>query len=140
MRVSRSQIAFSLIEVVIALGVLAVALVGILGLLSNSLQVGRAAATDRLAVSMVNHILAELRSSRSLAPLDSNSYFDAEGTPVTNVSFAAYRIHVVGQVDTNYNDAAGRTNLSRFQLAIFPVSGPATNSVNQRIIHATVTR
>lgn len=131
--------AFSLVEVVIALGVVSVALIGILALISGSLKLGRAAEDDRVAVSSAGRILGEARASGRLEPVDINYYFDADGTLLANAGSAAYRIHAIATVDPDFIDAAGQANLIRYQLTIYPVAAGA-NTPNLRVIHATVAR
>lgn len=129
---------FSLVEVVIALGVVSVALIGILALISGSLREGRAATDDRVAVAAASRILAEARSAVDLKPVNTNYFFDADGV-TANSNVAAYRIHAIGTVDSEFADGAGHTNLVRYLLTIYPVAA-GTNSSNFRVIHATVTR
>lgn len=139
MRRERKRPAFSLVEVVIALGVVSVALIGILALMSNSLREGRAAADDRVAVAAANRILAEARSAPEIGPVDTNYWFDADGAPLAASNASVYRIHAKGVIDTNFADGGGHTNLVRYQLTIFPVSAGA-NPPSPRVIHATVAR
>lgn len=127
-----------MVEVVIALGVVSVALIGILALISGSLREGRAAADDRVAVAAASRILAEARAAADLKPVNTNHFFDADGVS-TSSNAAAYRIHALGVVDSDFADGAGHTNLVRYQLTIYPVAA-GTNSSNLRVIHATVTR
>jgi uncharacterized protein (TIGR02598 family) len=94
---------FSLVEVVLALGVAAVALVSIIGLLGVALNTSSTAGHDTLMAAMTTEVLNDLRASEfdalwqatprsvpranavqptsSIAPKDSTYYFTNEGAP-----------------------------------------------------------
>lgn len=54
---------FSLVEVALALGIIVVALVALVGLLSTGIQVGRTAKSDLIAAQVASTILAERRAA-----------------------------------------------------------------------------
>ncbi|HEX4084236.1 MAG TPA: hypothetical protein VHY22_04945 [Chthoniobacteraceae bacterium] len=59
---ARGRAGFSLIEIALALGVIAFALVAIVGLMSVSMKTGRGATEDTLLSSMTGQVMSGLRS------------------------------------------------------------------------------
>jgi uncharacterized protein (TIGR02598 family) len=78
---------FSLVEVVIALGILSIAVVGIIGLLSISLQSDRASGLDTLFASMSRQVFGNLRTIQyDNLPAAVTYYFDQDGAPLLDPS------------------------------------------------------
>jgi len=124
--------AFSLIEVVIAIGIFAVAIVGILSLMSNALKVARLSASDTVLAMLTQELSAELKAkpfADLLAQFVSGTsvmlLFREDGSPTTNSLEAIYACRIAGSfAPTN----GGYSNATLFTGAIqfaWPVAAPA---------------
>jgi uncharacterized protein (TIGR02598 family) len=123
--------AFSLVEITLALGVMAICLLAVLGLLPIASNTNRSAAADTAAASLAAAVLADIRATPKTAtsstqfavPLGINSvlFFDAEGqaTPTAN-NTSIYR------VDTTFPTNSSGTNAATF--VYVKVSWPAAAS------------
>lgn len=82
----RHQQAFSLVEVVIAIGIISFALIAIIGLMASSQISDREATDDTLLPAMVAGVLDELRrqSRKSFPPSPATFYFNLAGTLQTD--------------------------------------------------------
>lgn len=85
--------AFSLVEIVLALGIASFVLLSLLGLSSLTLNQSQQSKRDILWVNMAQSVTTELRGSKwsdlSNLPI---YYFDAEGRRLTNAAGAFYQI------------------------------------------------
>ena len=158
--------AFSLVEVVLALGVASVALVAVIGLMGVAVNTSSSAGNDTLLVAMTNGVLNDLRSAEfdSLwkdvprnfknvavstgAAVDSTYYFSNEGALVPAASAAdfstQYQCVVKKTPDPASQVAAGKPfNLMKLQLTFtWPVSAntdPAKRP-NRQTIYASIAR
>ena len=102
----RSNSAFTLIEVMLAISIAAIGIIAILGLLPGAIQSGRDAADNTLSATIAQDIFSNIRS-QPLSAVDfgdgsgpihnvTNSgtltfYYDSTGNP-TNVGAAYYKI------------------------------------------------
>jgi uncharacterized protein (TIGR02598 family) len=86
---TRSGAAFSLVEVVIALGVISFALVSMLGLLGVGINASRQSSESTAMTAMISQVLGKVRAA-SNAPPATNFFFDADGLPLTNSVGAIY--------------------------------------------------
>ncbi len=99
MRIANRR-AFSLIEVVLALGITSVAIIAIIGLLSVSLQGSREASEDTSAAAILSQIVDGLRAEpfdemrTSLAGTGRVFAFDQEAAPVALGNTASYECRV----------------------------------------------
>jgi len=88
----RSTAAFSLMEVVLALGIISFVLFSMLGLLSVGMNASRESSADTALTSMISQVLGKLRS---LHPLPTETvpafFFDEDGLPLTNSTGAIYK-------------------------------------------------
>jgi len=86
----RQNAAFSLVEIVIALGLVAVALVAILSLLPVAMNASRDSIGDTRASLIVQDVGSRVRgllTNASLAlPLTTNYFYNLEGLPETNAA------------------------------------------------------
>jgi uncharacterized protein (TIGR02598 family) len=87
----RHQSAFSLVEVVIAIGIISFALLTILSLMVSSLKSDRNATDDTVLPAMADATLAYLRSyyatnALPTSAVTNNFYFNSAGTLQTNTS------------------------------------------------------
>jgi len=98
--------AFTLTEVVIAIGIFAFAILGILVLMTTALDNARLSATDTALAAMTLEVSTELRSQRFdelFARLgsggDFTAYFQEDGTRVPGAAGAHYACRVTGTMD-----------------------------------------
>ena len=87
----QGTLAFSLVEVVIAIGVMAIVLVGVFVLLGVSLESSRSSATETALASMSRQVVTALRAEPfGNLPSEKTFYFDQNGT-LTTSTHALYR-------------------------------------------------
>lgn len=143
------QAGFSLVEVVLAVGVAAFVLVSITGLLSVSLKSARESTTDTLLVTMSSRVLSGLRAQAftnispspfnpSLQPVTNRVYFDDLGMPANSPAPGGYSCDVVLQGDTNFynpdpaiTNVAERFGMLRVKLIFTSTNQPGTSRVIQ---------
>ena len=141
-----------MIEVVLALGVIAFALVGIMGLFPVAMKSAQESQRETRATLIAQQIFSDLRTGTSsnrflvygtnstntsliISSSGSNVYlaYDTNGVPVTPISSGAFSTSYADRavsflasvtVDTN----TGMSNLSRIQTTIeTPAAAPSTN-------------
>jgi uncharacterized protein (TIGR02598 family) len=147
------------VEIAIALGVVAFALVAIVGLLSATLKTGKSALDDMLVSEMTSDLVNTLRkqSFTNITSNATNVFFDIGGKrvnpvdPTTGVisnltaataisQGAVYLCSPTVQSDTNMEGTNSYPNLWRVTLAFqWPVTTSGT-SPNQKNIHAEIAR
>jgi len=96
LRARRSWRAFTLVEVVIAVAVLAFAAISMLGLITLAMQSSHNADVQSAQATMVSTVTGELSSqnfTNTVASLPFTNYFTGEGV-ATNASAAIYRCDV----------------------------------------------
>ena len=109
--------ALSLVEITLALGVMAICLLAVLGLLPIASNTNRLAAADTASASIAAAVLADLRATPKTAAsstqfaisFGANSvlFFDAEGQPTTTVDAASiYRADVTFPINPAGANAA----------------------------------
>lgn len=101
----RSEKAFSLIEIVLALAVSAIGLVAVLGLLPQGLQASRDAADNTISATIVHDVFSTIRTTpfTNITNLDSFGFIPKlRFTANTNLSVSTTTITV-----SNYLDQAG---------------------------------
>lgn len=136
--------AFSLVEVMIALGVISFAVVSIIGLLAVSLNTSRASASDSAMSSMIGTVMNGFRSQPFDNIAKGDFYFDADGAPQAGLNQdSVYKcmVTVTEDSDTIGNGAAGnaQVNLKWVNLE-FTWPANVTNPPNRQIINAAVAR
>jgi uncharacterized protein (TIGR02598 family) len=99
---------FSLVEVVIALGVVSVAIVSILGLLSVLMLTDRESSADSSVAAMATEVIAELRSmpfselQKKMQTQPIPYYFREDGSPQDSISTdTLYRCNVTGTLSSS---------------------------------------
>jgi uncharacterized protein (TIGR02598 family) len=108
---------FSLVEITLALGVMAICLLAVLGLLPIASNTNRLAAADTAAASIAAAVLADIRATPRTAPsstqfavsFGANSilFFDAEGQSTTTVNNTSiYRADVTFPINPSGAKAA----------------------------------
>jgi len=152
---TREAPAFSLIEVVIALGVITFAITAITGLLSVALKSSRASTDETLVASFAGDIMSDLRrrqftSAWNSLQAGSNVFFDGSGHPINEVGAAisaetarsqgaVYQCAISAVPDTNKTATTGAENMGLLTLDFtWPVG--STVPLNRRIIHASLVR
>jgi type II secretory pathway pseudopilin PulG len=83
--------AFTLVEIVIAIGIFTFALLGIVFLLGNALRSSSETQRDSALASVVSSTAAFVRSQPATV-LSATNYFSVEGAILTNSNGAAYRV------------------------------------------------
>lgn len=130
---------FSLIEIVIALGVISFALVSVIGLLAGGITTWRDSSDDRLAVSMAEQVLAELRSSSVIENSTTEFFFDVEGRRLSSSADSHYRVVAAAEVDAGYDDAGGIANLMDVAISIHNQYS-AQGSSDPKTVYALISR
>lgn len=152
---TRGAPAFSLIEVVIALGIIAFAITAINGLLSVALKSSRASTDETVVASFSGDIMSDLRrrqftNAMSSLLVGSNVFFDGSGKKLNDVGVAispetalsqgaVYQCAINAVPDTKMTASTGAENLSLVTLKFTWPVGPAAPP-NERIIHASLVR
>ncbi len=138
MRGGLSTAAFSLTEVVLALGIIAFALMSILGLFSVGMSASRRSGEDTVLSAMATEIASTLRAGT--APYTASNYlFDHDGRVVMNASEAIYAC----QLSLRQPSAAEVPNVgTNLVMATFLFTWPATlvesKRPNSNTIYATL--
>jgi uncharacterized protein (TIGR02598 family) len=95
------QRAFSLIEVVLAIGILAFAITAMMGLLTVAMQSDKASSSDTAIAAMSRQVFNSLKAMPYASlPTGTNYYFDADGTECAP-SGALYECAVTLKDDPN---------------------------------------
>lgn len=147
---------FSLVEVTIAIGIVAFALTAIMGLVSITLKNSKSAQDDTMVAEMTGDLMSYVRKQ----PFDNipgltNVYFDVSGKRLNTIDSsgviqgmsagtavaqgAVYECIPTVAGDTNTVSASGATNLWRLTLK-FQWPAGISNNINGKSIHADVAR
>ena len=133
---SRSRRAFSLIEVVLALGVTSFALLGMAALLPIGLSTTRQASNRTTEADLVQYVRNELELTSftnltvwSTIPL----YFDDQGLPTTSTD--PERIYTATLAVKNLVFCAANSSSGS---PLFINTGPANNSTNAMLVEVTI--
>ncbi len=136
METRKSDLAgFSLVEVVLSLGVIAFAIIAIIGLLSMSLRVGKEANEDTLLPMMAVRIIDSMRSVayRDLDrdfPGGKQVFFDSRGIETTNSAEQIYQCEVQWPPDP---PSPGEDLSGRMRRAVLAFTWPK-GSTNQSFV------
>jgi len=139
MKSHRPAAAFSLTEVVLALGIVSFALVALLSLLTVSLMQGTAAREETAIAGMSGQVMATL-SQQPFAKLTNSAYsyyFDADGNATTLDQAALYRcVATCSAAALGGSLPQGLPNLTAVRMSFqWPVR--ATNA-QTRVLNATL--
>jgi uncharacterized protein (TIGR02598 family) len=154
---SRSVAAFSLTEVVLALGVMSFGLVGLIGGLSNSLQSQTGAERDTRLAGISQRILSEYRAQSFDLLVAGNDatgedrvpicFFNADGEPVAEPAGGAsglaayYSCEIQRVIDEATQSPNGNANLLNVKMTLrWPYQDASHLGSNTRDLHATVAR
>jgi uncharacterized protein (TIGR02598 family) len=136
---SRSQPrGFSLVEVVLAMGVTSFALVAILGLLAAGMRINRESDTDTLLAGMALSTMNHLRATYTNWPTSTNAtniFFDSAGATGTNSFGTADTKFYQCSVEIKQSPAPTAASLFHVRMT-FTWPYPSTN--NNRTLHATL--
>lgn len=124
--------AFSLVEVVLALGVLSFAILPMVGLIGGSLKSYQTAINDTVSRQIMTQLAGNAQQAR-LSDLQARpsatSYFDFEGNPVSQSDpLRVYTASVTSQPDTSLS-----TNLYRVQITVTPLAASAVQQTSLRV-------
>lgn len=142
---------FSLVEIALALGIIAFAIVGLIGLVAVSFDSGRASDEDTLVASMARQIVAELRAvpfdnlaSSGVGGNQSQTYyFDHEAHRSSDPKGAIYQCVPIINANTDYNTpgtatANPKTNLYEIAMPFKRAAAPDRPAI--QTIHASLAR
>ncbi len=101
---SNQKLGFSLVEIVMALGLVSFCLVALLGLFSLGIKTSKQSAEETNLAAMSSEIITELRArtSSTTIALNQKYYFDNQGER-TNAIGAYYECHLITQTDTSFS-------------------------------------
>jgi uncharacterized protein (TIGR02598 family) len=134
--------AFSLVEVVIALGIAAFALAAVIGLCSVALNTNRESADDTRIALMARAVISDLErqgfeKARQSIETTPDLYFDREGRAVPSRKEAAYRCALTARPDTATTGADGTVHLVAVSLTF---TWPAQTPTSTKKLHASLAR
>jgi uncharacterized protein (TIGR02598 family) len=157
---------FSLVEIVLAIGVAVFALVAVLGLLNSATVTDSNAGRDTTLAAMSDYVLSDLRSvpfdalwaadpttvtkpaPTTNSPANSTYYFTNEGAPMTATdaatSFDVGYLCTVQKTPDSQTQSAGNGNYNQLKLQLqfnWPVNaGKAAAKPGTRTIYASIAR
>lgn len=131
MNAARPQ-AFSLVEVVLALGVIAFALTAMLGLLVVAMDSDRSSGSDTALAAMSRQVFSNLRAMPyATLPASADYYFDEDGSECPQAG-AVYGCHVTAADDPDL----GPGNAKKVQMTFsWP---PAAAKPEAKTIHGSI--
>jgi uncharacterized protein (TIGR02598 family) len=130
-----TRLAFSLVEVVVALGLVSFVIVALLGLLSIGMKSSRQAEEDTRIAGMGSSVLALLRNVESLPAGGTNLLFDAEGNETTNAAASFYECAASFRVPADSEIPGVGTNAV---VVVLRFSWPANLAASARPSSATL--
>jgi type II secretory pathway pseudopilin PulG len=159
MKLPKSICAFTLVEVVLAIGVTAFSLTGVMGLLSAAFTTGKASMDDTELVAMANRAVSDLRRqdftalpggasvpARTTPTLATASpiFFDSSGQLLSSIGTgtptqATYRCTETIQADTNSLGSDGSVHLLHVTLT-FAWPAQVANPTNARKVYVDIAK
>jgi len=159
MKHSGNLSAFSLIEIVLAMGIISFTLTSIMGVLSVSMGSSKASTDDTVIAAMVNDVVGDLRrqsfdAAKNYVQAASSPvvFFDSCGRRLRNntgmvdldrpsalAAGAVYQCTQTAQTDNDTSSANGTANMLRANL-VFTWPAAAIPPPNSRVIHASIAR
>jgi uncharacterized protein (TIGR02598 family) len=139
--------AFSLVEITLSLGVIAICFLAVLGLLPIASTSNRAAAAEGAAASIATAVVADIRATPRTAtmspqfgvPLGSSTtlYFDAEGGSSTTLNARSqYRVTVTFPMNSAGSNAASYAHVK----ITWPAAATLTNAAGTVAVFGTFSR
>jgi len=119
--------AFSLVEIVLAIGIVSFALLGMMGLVSVSFQSERSSASDTDLAALSQQVFSSLRSRPFTNLSDTNYFFDADGSLTTNSAGAVYECAVTMAADPSLPAGSFKNARLQFTWPVSAVTRPNTN-------------
>jgi uncharacterized protein (TIGR02598 family) len=115
---SKSQQAFSLVEVVLAMGVFSFAIIATFSLIGQSFKSYSSAINDTVSRQIMNQLAANVQQARISDLTNSTNYFDNEGNPVSSSdAMSVYTANVtISSATTPYSS----TNLYSVSIIVSP--------------------
>jgi uncharacterized protein (TIGR02598 family) len=105
--------AFSLVEVVIAVGVAAFALVALLGLLPSGLKTFKSTMNTAVGSQIAQRVFNDMQIANWEDLTNTVRYFDEQGNELTNAT-SSNALNCIYWVQVNTTNAATRTNSTQF--------------------------
>jgi uncharacterized protein (TIGR02598 family) len=134
---SRSRSGFSLVEIVIALGVTAFALIPLLGLLPTGIKSFQDTMNTAVCTQISQRVINDLQSTSFTNLQTTNRFFDEQGTELTNANSlnCVYRVRVSLSNATNSGGISSilggsSSNLYTVSILIAKNSGGAYSATN----------
>ena len=130
---------FSLVEVVMALGIVAFALVSMLGLFSVGIGASKHSGEDTEVASMSAQVMSRLRNiTNSAVPATTNLYFDYQGrfTNTANSQYGYYECRLTTQSASSTEISSDTTSLIKAKMT-FCWPSSTSQRPNTNIVHAT---
>jgi uncharacterized protein (TIGR02598 family) len=147
MKSSRRQ-AFSLVEIVLAIGIISFGCIAIFGLLGVTANASRLSSDETAIATMSRHVISSIKQ-QTFPAIEANFmgkttkfYFDSTGNPLTNASEAFYQCAVTGTEDaaTTSSLSGGRTQVNLIKLQLAFTWPPSANPANTNIILTSAAR
>ena len=131
--------AFSLVEIVLALGIISFGCVAIFGLLSVTATVNRRSSDETAIATMSRQVISSIKQQEfstvqaSLVGATTNLFFDQSGTLLPSSESALYQCAVTGLADasttSSFSNGQTQVNLIKFRLVFtWPLDGSASNT------------
>lgn len=138
-RSSNRRRGFSLIEVVLALGIMSFALLSVMALLPIGIKSNKISTEETFAVNLLTTLEEDLRGTHPLANSGNSQIFNLKmpyvltaGRPVFNTSLAANTLasgYTIGMTDTGVTSSISATVRPRYQVSVIYTKIPAAGSL-----------
>lgn len=131
--------AFSLVEIVIALGIISFGCIAIFGLLSVTADVSRRSSDETAIATMSRQIISSIKQQKfpvvqsNFMGKTTNLFFDQSGTLLPSAEGGLYQCAVSGQEDvsttSSFSNGQTQVNLVKLRLVFtWPLGGSAFNT------------
>ncbi len=128
---------FSLVEVILALGVISFCLLAILGIFSEGFRASMRANQDTVLAAVTSRVASQARALESFT-FPATMQFDVRGVPTTNSKEAYYECEVTRTLLPETQLSGISTNLGLVKVRFtWPASIPAANRKNSQTYYAT---
>jgi uncharacterized protein (TIGR02598 family) len=133
----RQPSGFSLVEVVVAIGIIAFGIVALLGMLAFSTGLSRSSDQDTVLAAMSRQVTSDLRNclfealpngtgtgnEQVLPPSGTIWYFNGEGAKLTTSKGAIYLCYIYYVADDTYKSSDSKQNLYKVTLYFYSANG-----------------
>lgn len=136
----KNRAGFSLVEVVLAIGIIAFCLVAVVGLFSVGQLASQRATDDTSLAAASFQVISKIRS-RTNSALPTNYFFDLQGRMVPSIDEASYVCEVVSSAVPETEVANISTNLARVKIQFtWPASVPQGRRPNTNTFYAALSQ